>query len=129
MTRIIIVEDNPIAASVFRATLAREGHTVTVVTDGEAGLAAIEQTHPDLVLLDLMLPKVSGLDVLRRMRATPELAHVPVIVTSNSYTSARLDELWQAGATQVITKASMTPKELVRIVRETLGQVAATQAL
>lgn len=80
------------------------------------------QRLPDLVMLDLMLPKVPGLEVLRAIRA--QLPDVPVIVTSNSFTNERMDAVWTADATQVLTKASSSPKEIARIVREALERPA-----
>ena len=112
------------AAHLYQSVLTREGYQVEVASDGEAGLAAIARSSPDLVLLDLMLPKVDGFEVLRRIRATPDLVGLPVIITSNAYTAPRLEELRQAGATQIVTKASMSPKELTRVVRLALEQLA-----
>ena len=124
MKRIVVIEDNVMAANLYQAALTREGYEVEVAPDGEAGLAAIARSSPDLVLLDLMLPKVDGFEVLRRIRATPDLVGLPVIITSNAYTAPRLEELRQAGATQIVTKASMSPKELTRVVRPALEQLA-----
>jgi DNA-binding response OmpR family regulator len=123
LKRIIVIEDNVMAANLYLAALTREGYGVEVASDGEAGLAAIARAKPDLVLLDLMLPKVDGSEVLRRIRATPDLATLPVIITSNAYTPKRLEELREAGATQIMIKASLSPKELARVVRETLNQL------
>jgi len=120
MKRIVVIEDNTMAAKLYESTLVREGFEVELASDGEAGLAAIARAAPSLVLLDLMLPKIGGFDVLRRIRAMPGLETLPVIVTSNAYTAARLDELRRAGATQIVTKASMSPKELTRIVQHAL---------
>jgi DNA-binding response OmpR family regulator len=124
LKRIIVIEDNVMAANLYQTALTREGYQVEVASDGEAGLAAIARSSPDLVLLDLMLPKVDGFEVLRRIRATPDLVGLPVIITSNAYTAPRLEELRQAGATQIVTKASMSPKELARVVRQALEQFA-----
>ena len=121
MKRILVIEDNAVAANLYRTTLVNAGYDVSVATDGESGLAAAAQRQPDLVLLDLMLPKIAGLDVLRKIRATPELANVPVMVTSNAYTGPRLDELRDAGATQILTKAKISPKELTKVISDTIG--------
>jgi CheY-like chemotaxis protein len=120
--QILVIEDNAIAANLYRAALTREGFAVAVAVDGEAGLAALAAAPPDLVLLDLMLPKVAGLEVLRQIRSNPALAGTPVMITSNAYTGPRLDELWKAGATQILTKASVSPKEVVKVVRDALAQ-------
>ena len=121
MNKILVIEDNAIAASLYRSALSQAGYQVDVASDGEAGLAAIDKIHPDLVLLDLMLPKVEGLEVLRQIRSNPALNGMPVMVTSNAYTNARMDELWKAGATQILTKAKVSPKELARVVTSALN--------
>jgi CheY-like chemotaxis protein len=61
--------------------------------------------------------------VLRRIRALPGFDQLPIIVTSNAYTAQRLDDLWKAGATQIVTKASISPKDLARVVKETLDRM------
>jgi CheY-like chemotaxis protein len=121
MKQILVIEDNAVAASLYRSVLSAAGYHVDVASDGEEGLAAIHKTHPDLVLLDLMLPKIEGIEVLRQIRSDPALKSMPVMITSNAYTSARMDELWAAGATQILTKAKMTPKEIARVVTTALN--------
>jgi CheY-like chemotaxis protein len=122
MKLIVVIEDNAVAANLYRAALSREGYKIEVATDGESGIDAITRLKPDLVLLDLMLPKVDGAEVLRRIRALPGFDQLPIIITSNAYTAARLDDLWKAGATQIVTKASISPKDLARVVKETLDR-------
>lgn len=122
--RIVIIEDNPTAANIYQSTLKRQGFNVEVATDGELGLAAVVGSRPDLVLLDLMLPKIDGVELLRRMRATESLAGMPIVVMSNAYTQARLDALTEAGATRIVPKASMSPKQLLAIVQELTEKAA-----
>jgi CheY-like chemotaxis protein len=121
LKRIVIIEDNAMAANIYQGTLVREGFSVEVATNGEAGLASVVGSPPDLVLLDLMLPKIDGVELLRRIRATEGLADLPVVVMSNSYTQARLDSLNEAGASRIVSKAKMSPKQLLAIVQEVLG--------
>ena len=121
MKQILVIEDNALAANVYRSVLSAAGYQVAVAADGEAGLAAIDRLHPDLVLLDLMLPKIEGIEVLRRIRANPALNNMPVMVTSNAYTSAGVDALRAAGATDVLSKAKASPKEIARIVTTALN--------
>jgi CheY-like chemotaxis protein len=112
MTRVLFVDDNPVVMTVYRSGLSMAGFTVETAHDGETALAMAAAATPDVIVLDLMLPIIDGFEVLRRVRADPQLMHVPVIVFSNSYTSERTNELWSAGATQVLPKATMTPKKL-----------------
>ena len=112
MTRVLFVDDNPVVMTVYRSGLSMAGFTVETADDGETALAMAAAATPDVIVLDLMLPIIDGFEVLRRVRADPQLMHVPVLVFSNSYTSERTNELWSAGATQVLPKATMTPKKL-----------------
>lgn len=117
MTRVLLVEDNPVVMAVYRSGLSMAGFSVDTANDGAAALARAAATTPDVIVLDLMLPIIDGFEVLRRIRADPMLMHVPVLVFSNSYTSDRTNELWSAGATQVLAKATMTPKKLVEVLQ------------
>ena len=119
--RILIIEDNSILASVYSSTLSQAGFHVSVASDGQTGLAQLGTFAPDLIVLDLMLPKVDGLEVLRRIRADQAHGSLPIIVFSNSYTSDRTREVWNAGATQVLVKANCPPKQLLQIVGSSLS--------
>lgn len=121
MKTVWVVEDNPIVASVFRATLAAAGYRVEMFPDGGAACARLAGPAPDLVLLDLQLPTVLGIDVLRAIRASAATAAVPVVVLSNSYSGEKLEDVWAAGATQVLTKATCKPAQLVDLVRSLVG--------
>jgi DNA-binding response OmpR family regulator len=118
LKRIVIIEDNALAANIYQSTLSRQGFNVEVATDGERGLAAVVTQKPDLILLDLMLPKIDGVELLRRIRGTEHLAAVPIIVISNAFTPARLDSLREAGASKIVSKANMSPKQLLAMVQE-----------
>ena len=124
MLRILIIEDNQLLANTYRSAFAQAGFKVDVAGDGHAGLATALANPPEIILLDLMLPKLSGLEVLRRLRTDTRLALVPVFVLSNAYTAQRMQELWDAGATQVLLKANSTPKRLVESVRQSLDQAS-----
>jgi CheY-like chemotaxis protein len=117
MTKVLIVEDNVTVLNLYRNTMRAAGFTVQAETDGAAGLAAIESFKPDVVLLDLVLPKVDGLTLLRQLRADERFTALPVVVFSNAYSGERLNEVWEAGATQVLPKASSSPKHVIDAVR------------
>jgi CheY-like chemotaxis protein len=119
--RVLIIEDNNVLATVYRSSLCQAGFNVSVAYDGQAGLYQVAKFSPDLIVLDLMLPKIDGLEVLRRIRSDQARAALPIIVFSNSYTSDRTQECWNAGATQVVVKASCPPKQLVQIVGSSLS--------
>ena len=118
MKRIIIVEDDAVVGLVYRTGLMKEGFEVEVAVDGEAGLARIQQICPAAVLLDLMIPKLAGLEVLKRLRATPELSKIPVMVFTNAYVPALVEEAMKAGATKVFNKAVTTPHIVVQCLKD-----------
>jgi DNA-binding response OmpR family regulator len=121
MKRVLIIEDNQMLANLYQGSLVRAGFAVEISPDGEAGLSTAKAATPDVILLDLMLPKKNGLDVLNSIRADERLKAVPVLLLSNAYTPARTKELWDAGATQVLVKANTTPKQMLESVRAALG--------
>ena len=121
MSKILIVEDNATVVNLYRNTLRAAGFTVQAAADGASGLAMVTSFSPDVVLLDLVLPNMDGFAALRKLRADPQFASLPVIVLSNTFTSERLNEVWEAGATQVLAKASSSPKHVIEAVRAVLA--------
>ena len=111
--KILIVEDDAATAYAYRGCLERAGYAVHVAVDGEAGLEYIQQSAPDGVLLDLMLPKVNGIELLKSIRALHHLARIPIIVYTNAFVPKLVEEAGAAGATQVFSKSSLTPQVLV----------------
>ena len=128
MKKMLIVEDDQIVGNIYRHKFQVEGFQVALATDGEAGLTAVKEIKPDVVILDLMLPKLNGVEILKKMRAEPTTKSIPVIVLSNAYLSSLVQEAWKAGANHCMIKASCTPKQLVDLVNRTIGAPPAAQA-
>jgi DNA-binding response OmpR family regulator len=89
--------------------------------DGESGLDMIRNFRPDAVILDLMLPKISGVDVMKKIRAERDFEKLPLIVFSNTYLSNMVQEAWKAGATKCLSKAACTPRQVLDVLRSTTG--------
>ena len=121
MKKILIIEDDQIVANVYRNKLAVEGYQTEVALDGETGLKTMRTFQPDLMVLDLMLPKMSGVDVIREVRSEPEFSKLPIIVFSNTYLTNMVQQAWKAGANKCLSKASCSPREVVDVVRNTIG--------
>jgi DNA-binding response OmpR family regulator len=121
MKRMLIIEDDQLVGSIYRHKFQSEGFQVELAADGEAGWKAVRTMRPDVVILDLMLPKLNGVEVLKRIRATPESRELPVIVLSNAYLGNLIQDAWQAGADNCLVKANCTPKQLLEIVQKALG--------
>jgi DNA-binding response OmpR family regulator/HPt (histidine-containing phosphotransfer) domain-containing protein len=121
MKKVLIIEDDQIVANIYRNKLSVEGFSVEVALDGESGLATMRTFRPDALLLDLMLPKVTGVELMKQMRAETDFAQTPIIVFSNTYLSNMVQDAWKAGATKCLSKASCTPKHVIEALRSTLG--------
>ena len=125
MKKILIIEDDQIVANIYRNKLAVDGYQVEVTLDGESGLKLMRTFLPDAIVLDLMLPKMSGVDVIRQIRGEAEFSKLPVIVFSNTYLTNLVQDAWKAGATKCVSKINCPPKELVGLVRNIVGNPAA----
>ncbi len=113
MKKILIIEDDPIVAHIYRTRLEKAGCTVEICADGQAGFYRIHEYHPDGVLLDLMLPKMNGVEILKKIRAQSQFQKTPIIVFTNAYVPNMIHEAFQAGATQVFNKATLTPRQIM----------------
>ncbi len=125
MKKVLIIEDDQIIANIYRNKLAVEGYQAERATDGEAGLKIMRTFKPDPIIVDLMLPKMSGIDVIKQIRAEAEFSKTPIIVFSNTYLTNMIQEAWKAGATKCLSKSSSSPKEVIDVVRLTIGDSGA----
>ncbi|MDE3068963.1 MAG: response regulator [Verrucomicrobiota bacterium] len=121
MKKVLIVEDDPVVANIYKNKLLGEGYEVQSASEGETGLRLIGSFQPDVVLLDLLLPRMSGVDVIRQIRAGRKFARLPIIVFSNVYITNLIQEAAKAGATQCLAKANCTPQRVLDLVRQAVG--------
>lgn len=128
MNKILIIEDDQIVANIYRNKLSVEGYQVEVALDGQLGLEMVKSFQPNIIVLDLMLPKITGVELMKQIRANPESEITPVIVFSNTYLTNMVQEAWKAGATKCLSKANCTPKQVLEVVRSTLGKNGTTTA-
>jgi CheY-like chemotaxis protein len=128
MKNILIIEDDPIVAHIYRTRLEKEGYTVEISEDGQSGFYRIHEFHPHGVLLDLMLPKMNGVDILKKIRAQSQFAKIPVIVFTNAYVPNMIQEAQAAGASQVFNKATLTPRQIIDALHLLLGGGSAAGA-
>lgn len=128
MNKILIIEDDQIVANIYRNKFSVEGYMVEIAHDGHAGVESIRSFRPDAVILDLMLPKITGVEVMKKVRAEPDFQKLPIIVFSNTYLTNMVQEAWKAGATKCLSKANCSPKQLIEVVRSTLSSNNAASA-
>ena len=125
MKKILIIEDDQIVANVYRNKLAVEGYKAEVAFDGESGLKVMRVFQPDLIILDLMLPTISGVEVIKENRKETDFVKTPIIVFSNTYLTNLIQDAWRAGANKCLSKSSCSPKDFIDVVRHTIGDSGA----
>jgi CheY-like chemotaxis protein len=118
---ILYVENDPVSQTMYQKRLEREGFHLECAQDGQAALDLLSERTPDLVLLDLMLPKVSGADVLKYMNADPRLTTVPVIIFSNAPMTEVPPDSPLARGTKRLLKSDCTFPKLLETIQETLA--------
>jgi CheY-like chemotaxis protein len=101
---ILIVDDYPDALDIWAIYLQALGYRVSTAGDGAEAIAQAERLHPDLIVLDLELPRVSGFDVAKRLRANPETKHIPLIAATGYSHVKQLDRAREAGFDQIVIK-------------------------
>lgn len=111
MALVLIVDDDPFISRLVRLKVEQLGHTVEVAGDGEEGLRAVERVRPDLVLLDIMMPRMNGLEMCRRLRDTSYGHDVPVVMLTAKAQERDVEAGFAAGANDYLVKP-FSPREL-----------------
>ncbi|MEK7493755.1 MAG: response regulator [Patescibacteria group bacterium] len=122
MEKIVFIEDETTLQKMLATALTEVGYSVTTVSDGEAGLAAVRAEKPDLVLLDLILPKMDGFTVLSEIKKDEATAHIPVIVLTNLESAEDVGRVVALGATTYLVKANYDLPDVVLKIKEVLGK-------
>jgi DNA-binding response OmpR family regulator len=120
-TEILIVDDEPNIVLSLEYLMQQAGHTVRTARDGEAALAALQESVPDLVLLDVMMPKKDGYEVLQAIRTQPEWKQIKVVMLTAKGREVEREKGLSLGADDYVTKPFAT-QELVAKVRQILGE-------
>lgn len=110
---ILLADDEQFIVIAYKDGLERAGYTVAVAHDGEEALSQAQATNPDLILLDLIMPKMNGFEVLRTLKADPNYAAIPVVVLTNLGQSNDEAEARSAGAVDFVVKADISLKDLL----------------
>ncbi|KKU86797.1 MAG: hypothetical protein A2667_02585 [Candidatus Wildermuthbacteria bacterium RIFCSPHIGHO2_01_FULL_47_27] len=120
--KILIIEDEKILRELLSAKLLREGYDVETAKDGAEGLRVTQEVRPDLVLLDIFMPKLSGFEVLEILRNDVQLRNIPVIVISNSGQPSELEQAKDLGAIDVLIKTAFDPQEVIDKIARQIGR-------
>jgi two-component system, cell cycle response regulator DivK len=118
--KILLVEDNEFNRKIVRDLLARQPYDLLEAHDGEAGVAVARRDKPDVIVMDVQLPKLSGLDATRAIRAAPETAKIPIIVVTSFALSGDDKKAMDAGASAYLAKP-YSPRQLLDTIRRMAG--------
>ena len=118
---ILLVEDDEFLAELYATKLNLEGFEVSLAVDGEKGLKLAKEVEPDLVLLDIILPKMDGFEVLKGIKADSKIKNIPVILLTNLSQKDEVQKGLDLGATDYLIKAHFMPSEVVQKIKQTIG--------
>ncbi len=118
--KIAIIEDDVAIVQMYRMKFESEGYEVAFAEDGEQGLKLVEEFRPDIILLDLMMPVMSGAEVLKRIRQEDWGKDINVIILTNMGESEAPEEIKELGVSKYIAKSDMTPKQVAEKIKQTL---------
>lgn len=122
MTKIAIVEDDPVISQMYRMKFEADGFDVQLANDGKKGVALVEHFNPDIVLLDIQMPEMSGHEALAAIRKQPWGKDTPVIILTNLGEEEAPKGIRSLGIHSYIVKAELTPRQVVQRVKDALGQ-------
>lgn len=122
MSKVMIVEDDDSLRQIYSIRLTAEGYTVVAAADGEAALAMAVSEKPDLILSDVMMPKISGFDMLDILRSSPETANVKVIMMTALSSDDQRERGEQLGADRYLVKSQVGIEDVVNVVKEVLAE-------
>jgi len=121
--RILLVEDEPLLGNLLRQRLDHEGFAVELVRDGESALNTLHTNPPDLMLLDIILPKISGFELMEKVQADPTIQKIPIIIISNLGQESDLEKGQSLGAVGYFIKAKISMEYLVGQIKSFLAGV------
>jgi len=119
--KILFIEDESVLQKTFGEILEQEGYEMISALDGEIGLRLVKEKSPDLILLDLILPKVNGFSVLKKIKEDKETKDIPVIVLTNLEGLEDIDKVLKMGATTYLVKANYSLEEVMVKIKKALG--------
>jgi len=122
MKKILFIEDEPIIQKAISRFLEQEGYEVKNALDGELGLKIAKKMIPDLILLDLILPKKNGFEVLKELKKDELTKNIPVIALTNLEESDNIEKVLSLGASAYLIKANYKLEEIVEKIKQVLNQ-------
>jgi two-component system, OmpR family, alkaline phosphatase synthesis response regulator PhoP len=126
MSKVLVVEDDRFLTSAYRAKMVKSGYEVQMAGDGEEAITILQQFHPDIILLDLVMPRKDGFTTLAEIKQQSNLKDIPVIVASNLGQKEDIDKAMALGATDFIIKSDLSMDDLVTKIETIISKTKAT---
>ena len=120
--KILIIEDEKVLINLLQKKLTQEGYEISIALDGEEGLLEMKERKPDLILLDIMMPKMDGFKVMEEMAKDKEIKDIPVIIISNSGQPVEIERAQKLGAKDWLIKTEFDPQEVLDKVVKVIGK-------
>lgn len=121
MAKVLIVEDDPLMSRMYQKIFAFENYEVEFAANGEEGLEKIKTIKPTIVILDVMMPKMNGFQVLEKVKLDPDTRNIPVVMLTNLAGQQDGEKALSMGAVKYIVKSEYEPKQIVEMVKEILS--------
>ena len=121
MAKILIIEDDPLMSRMYQKIFTFEKYEVVMAADGQQGLDLARSEHPTLILLDVMMPKMNGFQVLEKLKAEPDTKTIPVVMLTNLAGEQDAETALSKGAVKYIIKSEYEPKQVADMVKEILA--------
>ena len=121
MAKILIVEDDPLIMTLYEKIFVLEGFEVILAANGEEGLEKAKSVMPTLIVLDVMMPKMNGFDLLMRLKKDPQIQNIPVVMLTNLAGTQDAQKALSEGAVKYLIKSEFTPKQVVNLVKEIIA--------
>ena len=121
MAKILIIEDDPLINKMYSEKLSRDGYQTDIAENGQLGLDKMKQNPPDLLILDIMMPKMGGIEVIDAMKADQALEKIPIIVLSNLSESPDIEKAKKRGIKEYLVKSDLDPEDVSETVKKYLG--------
>lgn len=121
MSRILIIEDDPLISRMYQQAFEFEKFEVVVANNGMVGMQELKKKIPTLILLDVMMPKMSGIEFIKKMKADEKYKNIPVVVLTNLSGTRDAEEAISLGAVKFIIKSQYKPKQVVKEVKQILA--------
>lgn len=120
MAKILVAEDDKLISNSLCDALKAQGHESVPAYDGEEALAKTKEIHPDLILLDIMMPKLDGIGVMWELKANKDIADIPVIILTNMGDMDTISKILEAGATDYLLKSDQSVDDIITKVKTVL---------